>query len=105
MAKYLVPQECGNKTGVRWALLTDRRKRGLLFSGDSMYFSAIPYTPHELENAGHAYELPPVHHTVVRIADMQMGLAGDDSWGAQTHEEFLLDVSTHKSFAFSFKGV
>lgn len=105
MAKYLVPQECGNKTGVRWALLTDRRKRGLLFSGDSMYFSAIPYTPHELENAGHAYELPPVHHTVVRIADMQMGLAGDDSWGAQTHEEFLLDASSRKSFAFSFKGV
>ena len=105
MAKYLVPQECGNKSGVRWALLTDRRKRGLLFTGDSMYFSALPFTPHELENAGHAYELPPVHHTVVRIADMQMGLAGDDSWGAQTHKEFLLDASSHKSFAFSFKGV
>ncbi len=105
MAKYLVPQECGNKSRVRWALVTDRRKRGLLFTGDSMHFSAIPYTPHELENAGHAYELPPVHHTVVRIAEMQMGLAGDNSWGAQTHEEFLLDVSSHKSFVFSFKGV
>lgn len=105
MAKYLVPQECGNKSDVRWALVTDKRKRGLMFAGESMYFSALPFTPHELENARHAYELPPVHHTVVRVADMQMGLAGDDSWGAQTHEEFLLDVRSHKSFTFTMKGV
>ena len=31
-----------------------------------MVFSALPYTPHEIENAMHPYELPPVHYTVVR---------------------------------------
>lgn len=33
-----------------------------------MMFSALPYTPHEMENAMHPYELPEVHYTVVRVA-------------------------------------
>ena len=63
------------------------------------------YTPHELENAMHDYELPPIHYTVIRANLQQMGVAGDDSWGAQTHEEYLLDTSKHMSFTFSFKGI
>ena len=35
MAKYMVPQECGNKVGVRWASVTDRKGRGMLFTGDA----------------------------------------------------------------------
>ena len=77
MAKYLVPQECGNKVGVRWATVTNRKGRGMMFSGDKMEFSALPYTPHELENAMHPYELPQVHYTVVRVAKQQMGVGGD----------------------------
>ena len=103
VSKYLVPQECGNRTGVRWAEVTDYR--GLRFTGDSMEFSALPYTPHELENAMHDYELPPIHYTVIRANLQQMGVAGDDSWGAQTHKEYLLDTSKHMSFTFSFKGI
>ena len=70
-----------------------------------MEFSALPYTPHELENAMHDYELPPIHYTVIRANLQQMGVAGDDSWGAQTHEEYLLDTRKHMSFTFSFKGI
>lgn len=105
MARYLVPQECGNRTSVRWAALTDANGHGFLFSGDPFYFSALPYTPHELENAMHPYELPQVHYTVVRIAKGQMGIAGDDSWGARTHPEFLLDVSKPLEFTFCLKGI
>ena len=68
MAKYMVPQECGNKVGVRWASVTDRKGRGMLFTGDAMEFSALPYTPHEMENAMHPFELPQVHYTVVRVS-------------------------------------
>ncbi len=105
MAQYLMPQECGNKCGVRWAKVTDRKGRGMLFSGRSLSFSALPYTPHELENAMHVYELPPVHYTVVRVAQAQMGVAGDDSWGARTHPEYLLDVSGRKVFTYTFRGI
>ena len=105
MAKYLVPQECGNKTGVRYAKVTDYKGRGMLFEGDGMNFSALPYTPHEMENAHHPYELPPVHYTVVRVAKAQMGVGGGDSWGAKTHEEFLIPVTKKLEFSFRFKGI
>ncbi|SCP98805.1 glycoside hydrolase family 2 TIM barrel-domain containing protein [Anaerobium acetethylicum] len=105
MAKYLVPQESGNKIGVRYAKVTDKKGRGLMFTGKDMSFSALPYTPHELENAMHPYELPQVHYTVIRAAKQQMGVAGDDSWGAQTHKEYLLDVSSKMEFEFAFKGI
>lgn len=105
MAKYLVPQECGNKCGVRYAKVTDLKGRGMMFFGDELSFSALPYTPHELENAAHDYELPEVHYTVVRVAQQQMGIAGDDSWGAQIHPEYLIDISKPKSFTFCFRGI
>lgn len=105
MAAYLVPQECGNKTDVRWAKVTDDRGRGLFFSGERMNFSALPYTPHELENAAHPFELPEVHYTVIRASSAQMGVAGDDSWGAKTHPEYLLDVSKKMEFSFDMKGI
>ena len=109
MARYLVPQECGNKEGVRWASITDRKGRGMLFEMDKnngpMMFSALPYTPHEMENAMHPYELPEVHYTVVRAAKGQMGVGGDDSWGAHTHPEYLLNADGKMEFSFVFKGL
>lgn len=105
MAKYLVPQECGNKTGVRYAKVTDRLGRGMLFAGDKMYFSVLPYTPHELENAAHSYDLPQVHYTVVRAALGQMGVAGDNSWGATPLPEYLLDMEKKMVFTFYMKGI
>ena len=70
-----------------------------------MEFSALPYTPHEIENAMHPFELPEVHYTVVRVSATQMGVAGDDSWGSKTHPEYLLNTDCRMEFTFSFKGV
>ena len=109
MARYMVPQECGAKEEVRWAKVIDRKGRGMLFEMDEnngpMMFSALPYTPHEMENAMHPYELPEVHYTVVRVAKDQMGVGGDDSWGARTHEEYLLKTDKKMEFSFVFKGL
>lgn len=105
IAEYLVPQESGNKCRVRYAKVMDKKGRGMLFFGDELSFSALPYTPHELENAAHHFELPPVHYTVVRVAKKQMGVGGDDSWGSHTHPEYLLDVSEKMEFTFCFRGI
>ena len=104
-AEYLVPQESGNKCRVRYAKVMDKKGRGMLFFGDELSFSALPYTPHELENAAHHFELPPVHYTVVRVAKKQMGVGGDDSWGSHTHPEYLLDASEKMEFTFCFRGI
>lgn len=117
--QYVTPQEYGNKTGVRYAKVMDDTGRGLLFTcntGDNrnknkekgnkipMEFSAIPYTPHQLDLANHNYELPKIHHTVIRASLKQMGVAGDDSWGAKTHEEFLVK-NENLHFEFSLQGI
>lgn len=104
MPSYLVPQECGNHEGVRYAYITDDNGHGLRLSADSMSLCVLPYTPHELENAAHIYELPDIHYTVVRPALGRMGIAGDDSWGAMTHSEYLLDTSGKMVFRFSMRG-
>lgn len=109
LARYIVPQECGAKEEVRYASVTDRSGRGMLFEMDEksgpMMFSALPYTPHEMENAKHVYELPQVHYTVVRAALGQMGIAGDDSWISFTHPEYLLNVEGKMEFTFRFRGI
>ena len=116
---YLIPQETGNRTGVRWARITDRSGHGVMVSaagfpdsGDreasapgTMEFSAIPYSPDQLECAMHSYELPRVHRTYIRCSLKQMGIAGDDSWGARTHPEYLLPNDRRLVFAVDFKGI
>ena len=105
----MVPQECGSKEEVRWAKITDRKGRGMLFEMDQengpMMFSALPYTPHEMENAMHPYELPEVHYTVVRVAKGQMGIGGDDSWGAPVHDEFTVSGEHGQGVEFVFYGI
>ena len=105
MTPYLLPQECGNRTGVRWAEITDAKGQGLKLWLNSGEFSALPWTPHEIENAAHGYELPPVSYTVLKMSAIQMGVGGDDSWGARTHPEYLPDISKPLGFEFSFRGI
>lgn len=106
MSEYVIPQECGNKTGVRYIKLTDNQGKGLIFKHDEgMDCSALNFTPHELENAYHHYELPNIHHTVIKLSKSQMGIGGDDSWQALTHEEYRVRLKDSKRFEFSFKGI
>ncbi|MCR5788760.1 MAG: DUF4981 domain-containing protein [Lachnospiraceae bacterium] len=106
MAKYLVPQECGNKIGVRYAELTDK-KGGLclLASGSYMNLSVLPYSPEEIDNASHPFELPLQQYTYIRASLMQMGVGGDDTWGARTKPIHLINNAEPLSFRFSFVGV
>ena len=105
LACYNVPQESGNHCGVRFLQVIDRRGRGVEFFGENLSMNVLPWTPHELESASHVHELPPVHYTVVRAAMQQMGVGGDNSWGARTHSEYLLPAEQDLSFSFCFRGI
>ena len=106
LTPYVRPQEAGSHTGVRWAEVTDDDGAGLRFDcAGGMEFSALPWTPFEIENALHPNELPPIHRTVLRPALMRRGVAGDDSWGARTHPEYRLPVGQNLTFRFGFQGV
>ncbi|GAA3938558.1 glycoside hydrolase family 2 TIM barrel-domain containing protein [Microbacterium soli] len=105
LTPYIRPQEAGNRTGVRWAEVTDARGAGLRFEGDpTMEFSALSWTPDEIESARHPNELPPVHRTIVRPALMRRGVGGDDSWGARPLDRYLLPTGDLE-FRFAFRGI
>ncbi|MBS4955851.1 MAG: DUF4981 domain-containing protein [Clostridium sp.] len=105
VSKYVIPQECGNKTDLKWVKVTDNTGNGLMITGNNFEFSALPYTPHELENAYHHYELPPVYHTILRASLKNIGVGGDDSWGSMPHDEYLIPSNKDMSFEFTIKGI
>ncbi len=102
MSRYLIPQECGNRTKVRWLRVISEDNKGLKFSYVDKPFemSVLPYSAYELENAMHIYELPPINYTWVRIIAKQMGVGGDDSWGAPVHEEFTIPSNEDIDLSF-----
>ena len=67
--------------------------------------SALPYTPHEIENAGHWFELSKPQYTVVKVSGEHMGVAGDDSWGARPHPEYIVDSGCAHQFKFTMRGI
>ena len=103
MSKYLNPQECGNRTGVRYLEVTDQNGTGLKFTQKDQPFemSILPYSAYEIENATHLEELPAVSYTWVRIAAKQMGVGGDDSWGAPVHDEYRINSTEPINLEFT----
>lgn len=103
---YLRPQECGMRTGIRYSELLNKDSEGMRFDfKHPLSVSILPYTPDELENAGHFFELPPIYQTVIRIAGQHMGIGGDDSWGAVPHSEYQIPSDRPYSFEFLLKGI
>ncbi|MEH6955042.1 glycoside hydrolase family 2 TIM barrel-domain containing protein [Neobacillus drentensis] len=102
LSGYVMPQESGNRTGVRRVSVTNQDGQGLRISAvtEPLECNFSPYTAFELENANHQFELPNVHYTVVTVAGRQMGVGGDDSWGAPVHDEHLIHADKDMEFEF-----
>ncbi len=92
VSPYLVPQECGNRTGVRWLKVSDRKGNSIGFRAVKAPFEAsvLPYTAEELEVATHNEELSAPRYTVINIFGAMRGVGGDDSWGAPVHPEYCI---------------
>ncbi|WP_244440935.1 glycoside hydrolase family 2 TIM barrel-domain containing protein [Neobacillus jeddahensis] len=106
-AGYLMPQESGNRTGVRWVCVTNKKGQGMRISfvSEPVECNFSPYTAFELEHAHHLFELPNVHYTVVTVAGKQMGVGGDDSWGAPVHDEYLIPADQSIEFEFMIQRI
>ncbi|MFF5047855.1 glycoside hydrolase family 2 TIM barrel-domain containing protein [[Kitasatospora] papulosa] len=100
---YVRPQENGNRTDVRWVALTDGAGRGLLATGEPLLeVNASYFTPEDLSaGARHDYQLTPRKDVVLRLNHRQMGVGGDDSWGAHTHDEYKLFAD--QDYAYTYR--
>lgn len=107
LSRYLVPQECGNHTGVRWLEVRNREGKRLKFTALDRPFemSVLPHTALELENATHREELPVPHYTIVNILARQRGVGGDDSWGAPVYPEYCISGEEDVEFGFVIECV
>jgi hypothetical protein len=116
---YLVPQEYGCHADTHWVKLYGPADgAGTAFAGESgaagqrsrcleismeekpFYFSAIPYTPQELESALHREELPAPRRTVVSILGAMRGVGGIDSWGSDVEPAFHVPADEDIEYGF-----
>lgn len=82
MENYVVPQENGNRTDIRWMQLTDKKNAtGIKVVADTVLsMSAWPYTEENISEAKHTIDLKPAGYITLNIDLIQMGVGGNDSW-------------------------
>jgi beta-galactosidase len=96
---YIMPQEHGHKTEVRWLTLTEAGGHGLKIMGQStIEFSVSHFEANDLFNAQHTFELRPRAEVILNLDLAQRGL-GTASCGPDTLQEYCLLAS---SYEFSY---
>ena len=106
---YVRPQENGHRTDVRWLALSRNNGSGLLVVADSLIEFNVLNNPIEDFDAGvnkdknpkHINDIKPQNLVELHIDYRQMGVAGDDSWGAMPHEQYLIKPGTQE-YKYSF---
>jgi beta-galactosidase len=103
---YIRPQENGNKCDVRWMEITGGSGYGLRFSaGIPFEFTVQRYRPgdiaQETRSSGlHSVDVPTRDMTGINLDLFQMGVGGNDSWGAMPIEKYRYPA---KAYTFEFR--
>ncbi|MCL7986696.1 DUF4981 domain-containing protein [Sphingobacterium sp. lm-10] len=98
---YVMPNETGNKTDLRWYKLTNKKGRGLLVASDSLFSaSALHYFDEDLDDGEkriqrHAADLEKRPQTQLNIDLKQMGVGGINSWGAWPLTQYLIPYQNY----------
>lgn len=100
MEPYVVPQENGNRTDVRWMHLFNKSSGdGLLVVADSLLsMNAWPYTENNISEAKHTHKLVDAGFITLNIDLEQMGVGGNDSWSevAAPLEQYQLKAQPYQ---------
>ncbi len=103
---YDRPQENGNKTDVRWMMLTDESGNGIKITGKPLFSASAYVFPtddlSEVDNKKHQRhisDIQPKDMVSLNIDFKQMGLGGDTTWGAFPHQQYLIPAN---NMTFSF---
>ncbi len=101
---YIMPQEHGHKTDVRWLALTQQTGHGLKVSGQSsIEFSASHFTANDLFDAKHTSDLQPRAEVILNLDVGQRGL-GSASCGPDTLEAYRL-LATSYTFTYRLRTI
>ncbi len=103
--RYVRPQETGNKTDVRWLSVSRDDGFGLLAVG-APYLSAsvYPFENSELNyvegGQRHGSELKRTDIVTLNLDWKQMGVGGDNAWGARPHAKYTLYM---RDYSYRFR--
>lgn len=101
---YIKPQECGNHTHVKWAVIHNLSGVGILFKGSPEFnFSAHHYTAHDLSETPMAHLLKRRKETIVHIDYRQTGI-GSNSCGPNLASQYAFNEK-EVHFNFSMKPI
>jgi beta-galactosidase/beta-glucuronidase len=93
---YIMPQENGNKTDVRWAAFTDAEGAGLRVEGaPTVNVSAHHHTAHDLAAAQHTHELKRRPEITLNVDIAQAGL-GTEACGPGVLPAYQLTAKTYR---------
>jgi len=98
---YAKPQENGNKVDMRWFSVLNEQGMGIRFTGHQMLScNTMSFSKSEIERAKYAWQLgqPKVHFINIDLA--QLGIGGDDTWGATCLEQYFLN---ERSYSFGYR--
>ena len=96
---YPAPQENGNRTDVRWLVLSDGEGDGIMVKGIPQFeFSALHFMPEQLSRKTpgirHMSDPEEIKEVVLTLNQRQMGVGGDNSWGARTHAKYSIPAQS-----------
>ena len=91
---YVMPQECGNHTAVRWANITGKGGGLKITAPELMDFSASRFSEADLFKALHTNELEPRNKVFMHIDYRQRGV-GTATCGEDTYPEYRLGGGTY----------
>jgi beta-galactosidase len=101
---YIMPQEHGHKTDVRWLRLADAQGRGVQVEGEPVFeFSASHFTDEELYAARHTTDLQGRPEVILHLDGAHRGL-GTASCGPDTLEEYRLLAREYR-FTYRLRAV
>jgi beta-galactosidase len=103
--RYSQPQETGNKVEVRWATLAGPSGAALFAGGlPRLSLNALRHAAADIDQANHHHEMPARAETYLNLDFRQMGLGGDDSWGALPLEKYRIKAAP-MSYRFRLRPI
>ena len=90
---YIEPGEQGYRTGCRRLTVGGMTVEAV---NAPFGFNVWPYPQTMLEGKKHQWELSAADELTVNIDAVQMGVGGDDSWGARPHDAYMPGAGTYR---------
>ncbi len=107
---YIRPQENGYKTQARWVSVSDEDGNGIIIDGLPVFsYSALHNSIEDFdqlfkENYRHTKDINLKDEVFITIDQKQMGVGGDNSWGAKPYPKYQLPAGDY-TFKFRMRSL